>query len=297
MSDTIGFIGLGQMGEPMARNLMQAGFKLRIYNRTPDKAAALAGEGVSAVSRPADTVEPGGIAVSMVANDQALEEVVAGEGGFGAALGEGGVHVSMSTVSPATARRLAEFHRRHGSAYVAAPVFGRPEAAAARKLWVCAAGAQPAKERVQPVLEALGQAVYDLGEEPAAANVVKLAGNFMILSAVEAMAEAFTLAQKNGVDKIAVAKLFGETLFACPIYKNYGRIVAAEAFEPAGFKLALGMKDINLVLDTAEVSGAPMPLASMLHDRLLAAFAKGRQESDWTAIALESIEDAGLGRL
>jgi 3-hydroxyisobutyrate dehydrogenase-like beta-hydroxyacid dehydrogenase len=294
MSDTIGFIGLGQMGEPMARNLMRAGFKLRIYNRTPEKAAALAAEGASAVTRPADVVEPGGVAVSMVANDRALEEVVAGDGGVGAALGQGGVHVSMSTVSPATARRLAELHRRHGSAYVAAPVFGRPEAAAARKLWVCAAGAQAAKERVRPVLEALGQAVYDFGEEPAGANVVKLAGNFLILSAVEAMAEAFTLAQKNGVDKSALAKLFGETIFACPIYQNYGRIIAAEAFQPAGFKLALGMKDINLVLDTAEVSGAPMPLASMLHDRLLAAFAKGRQEWDWSAIALESKEDAGL---
>jgi 3-hydroxyisobutyrate dehydrogenase-like beta-hydroxyacid dehydrogenase len=294
MSDTIGFIGLGRMGEPMARNLMRAGFKLRIYNRTPEKAAALAAEGASAVTRAADAVEPGGVAVSMVANDQALEEVVAGDGGLGATLGQGGVHVSMSTVSPATARRLAELHRRHGSAYVAAPVFGRPEAAAARKLWICAAGAQAAKERVRPVLEALGQAVYDFGEEPAGANVVKLAGNFLILSAVEAMAEAFTLAQKNGVDKSALAKLFGETIFACPIYQNYGKIIAAEAFEPAGFKLALGMKDINLVLDTAEVSGAPMPLASMLHDRLLAAFAKGRQELDWSAIALESKEDAGL---
>jgi 3-hydroxyisobutyrate dehydrogenase-like beta-hydroxyacid dehydrogenase len=294
MSDTIGFIGLGRMAEPMARNLMRAGFKLRIYNRTPEKAAALAAEGASAVTRAADAVEPGGVAVSMVANDQALEEVVAGDGGLGATLGQGGVHVSMSTVSPATARRLAELHRRHGSAYVAAPVFGRPEAAAARKLWICAAGAQAAKERVRPVLEALGQAVYDFGEEPAGANVVKLAGNFLILSAVEAMAEAFTLAQKNGVDKSALAKLFGETIFACPIYQNYGKIIAAEAFEPAGFKLALGMKDINLVLDTAEVSGAPMPLASMLHDRLLAAFAKGRQELDWSAIALESKEDAGL---
>jgi 3-hydroxyisobutyrate dehydrogenase-like beta-hydroxyacid dehydrogenase len=296
MSDTIGFIGLGQMGEPMARNLMRAGFKLRIYNRTPEKAAALAAEGASLVTRPADVVEPGGIAVSMVANDDALEEVVAGDSGFGAALGQGGVHISMSTVSPATARRLAELHRRHGSAYVAAPVFGRPEAAAARKLWVCVAGAQAAKERVRPVLEALGQAVYDLGEEPAGANVVKLAGNFLILSAVEAMAQAFTLAQKNGVDKTAVAKLFGETVFACPIYQNYGRIIAAEAFEPAGFKLTLGMKDINLILDTAEASGTPMPFASMLHDRLLAALAKGRQELDWTAIALESKEAAGLAR-
>jgi 3-hydroxyisobutyrate dehydrogenase-like beta-hydroxyacid dehydrogenase len=259
MSDTIGFIGLGQMGEPMARNLMRAGFKLRIYNRTPEKSAALVAEGAAAVKRPVDAVDLSGIAVSMVANDEALEEVVAGEHGLSTALGEGGVHVSMSTVSPALARKLAELHKRHGSAYVAAPVFGRPEAAAAKKLWVCAAGPRAAKERARPVLEALGQAVYDLGEDPAAANVVKLAGNFLILSAVEAMAEAFTLAQKNGADKAAVARLFGETIFACPIYQNYGRIIAAEMFEPAGFKTTLGMKDINLVLDTAEASGTPMP--------------------------------------
>ena len=296
MSDTIGFIGLGQMGEPMARNLMRAGFKLRIYNRTPEKGAALIGEGASAATRPSDAVEPGGIVVSMVANDNALEEIVVGDGGFGAALGQGGVHVSMSTVSPATARRLVELHGRYGSTYVAAPVFGRPEAAAARKLWVCAAGAQAAKERVRPVLEALGQGIYDLGEDPGGANVVKLAGNFLILSAVEAMAEAFTLAQKNGVDRAAVAKLFGETIFACPIYQNYGRIIAAEVFEPAGFKATLGMKDINLVLDTAEASSTPMPLASMLHGRLLSALAKGRHELDWTAIALESTEAAGLAR-
>lgn len=294
MSSTIGFIGLGQMGEPMARNLIQAGFRLRVYNRSADKTAALVAAGAAAVARPLDAVEAGGIAVSMVANDEALEAVAFGDGGFGAALGQGGIHISMSTVSPETARRLAALHRSHGSDYLAAPVFGRPEAAAARKLWICASGTQTAKARARPVLEALGQAVYDLGEDPAGANVVKLAGNFLILSAVEAMAEAFTLAQKNGVDPATLAKLFGETLFACPIYQNYGRIIAAQAYEPAGFRLALGMKDIKLVLGAAEASTAPMPIASLLHDRLLSAFAKNRHDLDWTAIALGSKEDAGL---
>ncbi|HQR52564.1 MAG TPA: NAD(P)-dependent oxidoreductase [Burkholderiales bacterium] len=294
MSSTIGFIGLGQMGEPMARNLIQAGFRLRVYNRSADKTAALVAAGAAAVARPLDAVEAGGIAVSMVANDEALEAVAFGDGGFGAALGQGGIHISMSTVSPETARRLAALHRSHGSDYLAAPVFGRPEAAAARKLWICESGTQTAKARARPVLEALGQAVYDLGEDPAGANVVKLAGNFLILSAVEAMAEAFTLAQKNGVDPATLAKLFGETLFACPIYQNYGRIIAAQAYEPAGFRLALGMKDIKLVLGAAEASTAPMPIASLLHDRLLSAFAKNRQDLDWTAIALGTKEDAGL---
>jgi 3-hydroxyisobutyrate dehydrogenase-like beta-hydroxyacid dehydrogenase len=294
MSKTIGFIGLGQMGEPIARNLMRAGFALRVYNRTPDKTAALAAEGASAVARPADAVEPGGIAVSMVANDQALEDVTAGDGGLAAALGENGVHVSMSTVSPAIAHRLTDLHGRLGSAYVAAPVFGRPVAAAARKLWVCAAGAQAAKARVRPVLEAVGQGIYDLGEDPAAANVVKLCGSFLILSAIEAMAETFTLAQKNGIDAGTVAKLFGETIFACPIYQNYGKTIAADAYEPAGFRLALGMKDVKLIVDAAESSAAPMPLASLLHHRVLTAIAKGRHELDWSGIALGSKEDAGL---
>jgi 3-hydroxyisobutyrate dehydrogenase-like beta-hydroxyacid dehydrogenase len=294
MSTTIGFIGLGQMGEPIARNLLRAGFALRVYNRTPDKTAALVAEGASAVTRPADAVEPGGIALSMVANDQALEDVTAGDGGLAAALGEGGVHVSMSTVSPAIARRMADLHGRFGSTYVAAPVFGRPEAAAARKLWVCTAGDEAAKARVRPVLETVGQEIHDLGADAAAANVVKLAGNFLILSAIEAMAEALTLAQKNGVDEGTVAKLFGETIFACPIYQNYGRIIAANAFEPAGFRLALGMKDVKLILGAAEASAAPMPLASLLHDRVLTALAKGRHDLDWSGIALGSKEDAGL---
>jgi 3-hydroxyisobutyrate dehydrogenase-like beta-hydroxyacid dehydrogenase len=230
----------------------------------------------------------------MLANDQALEEVVLSEGGILEKLGSGGVHISMSTVAPATAQRLAQQHEQQGSYYLATPVFGRPEAAAARKLWICLSGNGAAKERVLPLLNGLGQKVFDFGEQVGAANVVKLTGNFLIVSALEAMAEAFTLAEKNGIDRTQVAELFGQTLFACPIYQNYGRAIAQEQYEPAGFKLSLGLKDVDLVLQTAQESQMPMPLASLVHDRLIAAVAKGRGEIDWTGLALGVSEDAGL---
>lgn len=298
MHKTIAFLGLGQMGEPMARHLLQAGFAVRVYNRTAAKAAALRQAGAEVVANPAEAVEPGGIVVSMLANDAALEEVTLGHpgvGGIAEALGEGGLHISMSTVSPATASRLAAVHAEHGGCYVAAPVFGRPEAAAARKLWICVSGAAKAKERARPLFDAMGQGVHDFGDDPAAANVVKLAGNFLIASAIEALGEALALGEKNGIERIALAGFFSQTIFACPIYQNYGRSIAEQKYTPPGFRLALGMKDINLVLDAAAASQVPMPLASLLHDRLLASLANGRADLDWTALALGISADAGLG--
>ena len=230
----------------------------------------------------------------MLANDQALEEAVLGENGILEKLGAGGIHLSMSTVSPATAHHLATQHQQQGSHYLAAPVFGRPDAAAARKLWISLSENAAAKARVLPILNDLGQKVFDFGEQVGAANVVKLAGNFMIISAIEAMAEAFTLAEKNGIDRTQIAELFGQTLFACPIYQNYGRMIAQEQYEPAGFKLSLGLKDVTLALQTAKESQMPMPLASLLHDRLMAAVAKGKGDIDWTGLALGVSEEAGI---
>ena len=232
----------------------------------------------------------------MLSDDRALEGAMADDNGLLQGLGPGGIHLSMSTVSPATARSLAERHRRYGVAYLAAPVFGRPQAAAARKLWICLSGPQAAKERVQPVLSTLGQGVFDFGEDPGAANVVKLAGNFLIASAIAAMAEAFTLAEKNGINRERIADMLTQTLFACPVYQNYGKAIAQERYKPAGFKLSLGLKDIELVLQAAASSKMPMPLASMLHDRLMSAVAKGREELDWSGLALGISEDAGLPR-
>lgn len=296
MAEVIGYIGLGNMGFPMADNLLQAGYPLRVYNRSVQKAEPLIARGAKSVARPADAAEPGGIVITMLSDDRALEDVTRGEGGILEQVGPDSIHVSMSTVSPATACRLAEQHARRGAAYLAAPVFGRPDAAAARKLWICLSGSGKAKERVRPVLNALGQGLFDFGEEPGAANVVKLAGNFLLASAIEALAESLTLAEKNGVDRAKLVAMLGQTLFACPAYQTYGAAMAQERYQPPGFTLSLGLKDIDLVLQTAAGSTMPMPLASLLHDRFMAAVAKGRGSFDWAAIALNVAEEAGLKR-
>ncbi len=294
MSETIGFIGTGSMGEPMARNLLGAGYPLRVYNRSPKKAQPLADQGAHVVSRPADVVEPGGIVITMVSNDAALEAVTTGEGGVLERLGPEGIHLVMSTVAPATVAKLVPVHAERGVSYVAAPVFGRPDAAAAKNLWIVVAGPSAARGRVKPVLETLGQGVFEVGDEPPLANVVKLCGNFMIVAAMEAMAEAFTLAEKNGVSRETVYNVLTQTSFANPLYQNYGRMIAEHRYMPAGFQLALGLKDVTLALQTAATAQTPMPLASLLHDRLIAQAAKGRADLDWSALALGVSEDAGL---
>ncbi|MDR0578918.1 MAG: NAD(P)-dependent oxidoreductase, partial [Candidatus Accumulibacter sp.] len=243
--ESIAVIGLGAMGAPVARNLLAAGYPVSVYNRSRSKAEPLAALGARVADSPALAVTPGGVAVSLLANDAALEAVALGEGGFADALGAGGLHISMSTVSPETSRRLAEAHARRGGLFVAAPVFGRPDAAAARQLYVCVSGQNEAKARARPILEALGQRVQDFGDAPGAANLVKLSGNFMIASAIEAMAEAMALCEKNGIDRAVVNDFFTSANFACPVYKNYGRVLAGRLYEPAGFALELGMKDIR----------------------------------------------------
>jgi 3-hydroxyisobutyrate dehydrogenase-like beta-hydroxyacid dehydrogenase len=294
MPETLGFIGLGNMGEPIASNLIQAGYALRVYNRTASKAAQLVAKGAAAAKTPADVAEPGGIVLTMLADDRAVEDACLPPGSFVERLGPGGIHVSISTISPDAARRLAEHHKKHQVEYIATPVFGRPEAAAAKRLWVCVSGAVEAKQRVRPLLDAIGQGIFDFGEEAAAANVVKLCGNFLIASAIEALSETLTLARKNGIDPKSVADMLGKTLFACPVYQGYGKSIAEQKFEPAGFRLALGLKDINLTLQTAASSAVPMPLASLLRDRWISAIANGRENMDWTAVALGVAENAGL---
>jgi 3-hydroxyisobutyrate dehydrogenase-like beta-hydroxyacid dehydrogenase len=226
----------------------------------------------------------------MVANDHALEEVVHGDNGIGKVLGAGGVHISMSTVSPQIAQKLSTFYQKQGASYLAAPVFGRPDAAAAKKLWICMAGDAKSKERARR------QQIFDFGEKPEAANVVKLAGNFLIGSAIEAMAEAFTFAEKNGVSREKVADVFSQTFLACPIYQNFGKVIATQDYQPAGFKLSLGLKDMNLLNSVAATSLTPMPLGNLLQERLLSAMSKGRADMDWAALAIGASEDAGLPR-
>lgn len=290
----VGFIGLGLLGLPMARRLAREGFPLRVYNRTAAKAAPLEALGATRVGSPAEVAEGSDLVVTVVADDRALREVTAGENGILGHLPEGGVHLSASTISPETARELAASHAARGELYLATPVFGRGESAEAGALRICIAGAAAAKERARPVLEALGNAVFDFGDDPPAANVVKLAGNFLIAGAIEAMAEAYTLAEKNGVARRAVHDLFSQTLFACPIYQNYGRMIAQHDYEPPGFFLPLGLKDVQLFEDTGLRSRVPTPLASLVRARMLSTLAKGREEMDWTSFALDVSESAGL---
>lgn len=294
MALSVGFIGTGRMGTPMVRNLIAAGFSVRVYNRTAAHASNAVAAGAVACGTPAETVAADGIVLSMLADDAAVREAMVGKHGILDKLGPGGIHVSMSTIAPATAGELAQLHDQRGSKYVAAPVFGRPDAAAAKKLWVCTSGDAGAKSRVRPVLEALGQGVVDFGDRVESANVLKLCGNFMVAAATEAMAEAFTLAEKAGVNKQAALELLCGGLFASPIYRNYGQSVADVSHDPAKFLLRLGLKDLRLVREAADQYGTPMPLADLVFNRLQSGVAKGRGEMDWTGLALGARDDAGL---
>ncbi|GCE23436.1 NAD(P)-dependent oxidoreductase [Dictyobacter kobayashii] len=294
MTETIGFIGLGNMGSPMAINLLKAGYNMRVYNRDLSKTQTLVDAGAKRGVRPSDVVEHGGIVITMLANDEALEAVTLGIDGILTHLSPGGIHISMSTVSPDLARKMQKLHEQQGCHYVAAPVFGRPEAAAARQLWIAEAGHPEAKKRVRPILDALGQGIFDFGEEAANANVVKISGNFLLASAMEAMGEAFTLGEKNGVERTKMYELFTQTLFACPAYKSYGKRIAEKNFEPVGFTMQLALKDINLVLDSAKEVVSPMPLASHLSNRLLSGIARGRSDRDWSELSRGVLDDAGI---
>jgi len=293
--EQIGFIGLGMMAQPMAANLIKAGCRVTVFNRSADKAQPLLELGAQAVQRPRDVVRSDRtIVITMVGDDHALEQVTLGPDGFGEHLGAEGIHLCMATVSPDISRRLHAWHLKRGAHYIAAPVFGRPPAAAAGKLWILCAGAAVAQQRVLPLLQVMGQGVFEFGEDPGAANVVKLAGNFLISAVIEGLAEALTVWQKNGIDREAMVDCFVKALFPCPVYQNYAPMIVAGGASEVGFALKLGLKDNNLMLAVANDVSAPMPLASMVHDRFVSAVARGRGNADWTAIAANVAEDAGL---
>lgn len=294
MKPEIGFIGLGAMGFPIAANLAAAGFPLTVWNRTASKAEPLEASGARIATSAQEAASARAVVITMVADDAALESLVLGDAAIARHLAPGGIHLSMSTVAPATIRKLAQVHREAGSILLAAPVFGRPEAAAAKWLWVCLSGNAEAKQKVRPILEAIGQRVFDFGETAEAASVAKISGNFLIAAAMEAMGEAFAMAEKSGLDRAAVASMLSQTIFACPVYQGYGAVIAARKHSPAGFSLPLGLKDVELVLRTAREVNAPMPTASLLRDRFVHALAMGRADLDWSAVALGAREDAGL---
>ncbi len=289
----VGFIGLGNMGQPMARNLLKAGHELVVYNRTRSRAEELAREGARVASTPTETCASG-VVLTMLADDHAVEECVFGATGILEALPRGGIHVSMSTISTALSRRLAEAHAAKGQSFVAAPVFGRPEAAAAARLVVVVAGPTAAIERCRPLLEAVSRKLFVIAAEAPAANILKLAGNFLIASMLEGLAEAFALARKSGIDPAQFLEIVNGALFQSPVYENYGKLMVEQRYEPAGFKLRLGLKDIRLALAAAEAANVPMPLASLLRDHLLSAVARGQGDLDWASLARVLAENAGL---
>jgi len=281
------------MGSPMARNLMRGGHQIAVYNRGREKAEALRADGARVADSSADACRGAEVVMTMLADDGAVEAVVFGEKGMAAALGKDCVHVSHSTISTALARKLTAEHARRGQRYLSVPVFGRPEAADAKKLVVVAAGAGEVIERCRPLFDAIGRATFIAGTEPWQANAVKVCGNFMIASMLETFGEAFATLRKSGVDPHVFLEIMN-SLFASPVYANYGRIIADEQFEPAGFALKLGLKDVRLALAAAEECSAPMPIASLIRDQFIAAIAQGQAEFDWSSITRVSARNAGL---
>ena len=291
----IGFIGLGAMGAAMARNLLESGHAVCVFNRSPARAQPLRDAGATVAASPAQAVQSADVVFTMVADDAALASVTFGELGIVAGMKPGAVHISMSTIGVACAQVLAARHRAAGLGFVSATVFGRPDSAAQRKLFIMAAGADEHLKVVWPLLEQLGQSVGRVGTDPSQANLVKLIGNFMLTVIVETLGEACAVAGKAGLDPMRLVELLTNAPFNAPPYKIYGPAIAAQRFQPAGFALPLAQKDNRLVLAAAETLGVPMPLASLVHDRFLAARSKGfGSEHDLSALAHTALAEAGL---
>jgi 3-hydroxyisobutyrate dehydrogenase-like beta-hydroxyacid dehydrogenase/gamma-glutamylcyclotransferase (GGCT)/AIG2-like uncharacterized protein YtfP len=292
--EAVAIIGLGSMGHAMAHNLLACGIPISVWNRTASKADDLVSVGATRASSIAE-VGAADIVITMVSDDGALKETLF-TGGLIDALRPGSIHVSMSTISVALAEQLAAEHERRGSALVCAPVVGRPDAAAAARLFVLAAGDAAAVDRCQPAFDAIGQRTFRLGREPKAAVVVKLSVNFLIAALIESLSEASVLVKKHDVSPHALVDLLTSTLFAAPAYRTYGAIIADERYRPAGFPAPLGLKDMSLVLDAARGANAPMPLASLIRDHLIAAIALGYGDADWSAFGAIAAHNAGLHR-
>ena len=307
----IAFIGLGNMGSAMARNLIKAGHSLSVYNRTRSRADELKKElqGAHVAATPGEAAAGCEIAITMLADDHALESVVFNsenqksenrnsektqKGNLLESLPANAIHISMSTISVALSRRMAAAHAERKQHYVSAPVFGRPEAAEAAKLFIMAAGPSAQVKRCQPLFDAMGQKTFVVGEDAPGANLLKLTGNFLITTVIESLAESFALVRKSGLDANQFLEILTSTLFNAPIYKTYGALIVADKFTPPGFKVPLGLKDNRLLLAAAEEAAVPMPMASLVRDQFLAAMAQGFSELDWSAIARISAGNAGL---
>jgi 3-hydroxyisobutyrate dehydrogenase-like beta-hydroxyacid dehydrogenase len=230
----------------------------------------------------------------MLGDDAAVEDIVCGENGALAALGRCAVHISMSTISVALSERLAAAHAKAGQGFVAAPVFGRPQAAAAGKLFIVAAGADAMIGRCRPLFDAMGQKTFSISDKQSDANVVKLTGNFLIASVLESLGEAFALVRKSGIDPHRFLEVLTGSLFSAPVYQTYGAIIAEQKIPADGFKMSLGLKDVRLALAVADSAMVPMPVASLVRDHFLEGVAQGEGDTDWSGLARLCARSAGL---
>ena len=277
----------------MARNLLRGGYDVSVYNRSREKAESLASERARVASSPAVASRGADVVMTMVSDDAALEEIVFGNEGIASSMGEDCIHVSHSTISTVLARRLTTEHAARKQGYLSVPVFGRPDAAESKNLLVVAAGPGKYIERCRPLFSAIGRQTFVAGAEPWQANVAKVCGNFMIAAAIESLAEAYATLRKAGVEPEVFLEIMNG-LFASPVIAGYGQLMAKEQFEPAGFALKLGLKDMRLTLAAAEECGAPMPAASVVHDHLLAGLSQGQGELDWSSLVQVVARNAGL---
>lgn len=294
MKAAIGFIGLGRMGSGIAGRLLGAGHSLAVYNRTAGKGDELRGAGAALAGSISEACAQREVVITMLADDAALEAVALGHGGVRDSLGGGAIHLVMGTHGVDIVRALTRAHAAAGQVLVAAPVLGRPDAAASGQLGIVAAGPAEALLRCRPLFDQIGKRVFEAGNEPEAATSIKLANNFVLGCALQAMAEAFSLVRKTGGDPQVLFEVMTQGLFAAPAYKVYGRLMVDQAFEQAGFTTRLALKDMNLALAAGAAQQVPLPSVSLLRDRLLGAMAHGEAERDWAVLAREQARAAGL---
>ena len=290
---SIAFLGLGAMGQHMAARLLASGQPVHVWNRSPEPVQALAQQGAKPAATPAEC----GIAdvvFTMLADDAATRAVMV-DGGVLDAMAPGSIHVNMATVSVAFAREMAALHVEHGVGYVAAPVLGRVDVAAARKLNILLGGSDELAARVQPLLDLMGQKTWRFGREPEQANAVKLACNLTLACAIEATGEGAALARAHGVAPAHFVDLITSTLFAgSPVYKGYGGMIAEERYSPAGFKLSLGLKDVRLAVEAGQDKGLPLAFGDTLQTVLRDAIDQGDADLDLAALGKHAARRGGL---
>ncbi len=290
----VGFIGLGRMGQGMAARVLGAGHELTGYNRTPGKAADLAENGARIAGSIAEAVVDAEVVITMLGTDGALEALAHAPEGIIASMPPGAIHAGMGTHGVDICRALAASHAEAGQTFVAAPVLGRPDVAAAGQLGIVIGGPADALARCQPLFDVIGRKSFPAGDAAEAAAAIKVANNFVLGCAIEVMGEAFALIRRYGVDPAVLYEVMTDALFASPAYKIYGDIIAKQDYDRVGITAVLGLKDANLALTAAEAVNMPLPSANVWRDRLLGAIAHGDGERDWAVVALEQARASGL---